>query len=622
MTFAPKSPLKRSCSPFSLSKNIDTGHELDYIPFAKSSKTFVKQNKFSTGVTAIQFSEDQELSPSTRVPGMGEFDPCSRDPLDGSEASPFTRKSQEINSPSECNFAELPSPLSMSSEVAPGYLNIQGQSVNWRTTRSIVEVGPDLRQKKSEAEVVVELPPPRIGNRIHRKPHGSGGLNGKYSRMVHEMGLMTQGIATGRPSSDCLGLGRSATSYTRLGDHKSANDSARCQVSSGVGGGNAKQAIVTDSSNVPQPTLMYDPLPSGSLRPLISPQTDHDFLKSKLARFDEGTSYGCTGLPSNISLGAVAYSTPHFRLSKGSFSLGNGAVSANEDSLCYAPYSAPNHQGDVEFDDDPEFENVLLKQEPFLEDAIIGSFSKDMAFLSGGHFKESAEDSVARSNQELIAREPPMTVSQGLCRESVLDERPMTIRERIHKMGSEIRASAGATVLRLGTADIPGISIMDFRRKRDTISENERQRLRQQSRFGFSGTVPSSIVMMSASSEPLFVGADGASVGNTVVTDSFEDAFQASGGQEADAHVKRSLSTAASNSVMASIAQGLENARDSACFDVGSPLSAPAKGVEFADDFSSDNAGSVTLASTVFRIGADLERLTSFEQEIGELSDF
>ncbi|KAG0305435.1 hypothetical protein BGZ98_004136 [Dissophora globulifera] len=586
MTFASKSPLKRSCSPFAFSKNIDTGHELDYIPFAKSSKTFVKQNKFSTGVTALQFSEDQELSPNAIVPRMGEFDQCSRNPLDGSEASPFTRKSQEINCLPECNLAELPSPLSMSSEVAPGYLNLQGQSVNWRMTRSIVEIGPDLRQKKNEAEVVVELPPPRIGNRIHRKPHGSGGLNGKYSRMMHEMGLMTQGTATGRPSSDCLDLGRSATSYTHLGDHKSANDGARCQAPSGVGGGNAKQAIVTDSSNAPQPTLMFDPLPSGSLQPLISPQTDHDFLRSKLVR------------------------------------LGNGAVSANEDSLCYAPYSASNHQDDVEFDDDPEFENVLLKQEPFLEDVIIDSFSKDMELLSGGHFKESAEDSMARSNQERITREPPTTVSQGFCRESVLDERPMTIRERIHKMGSEIRASAGATVPRLGTADIPGISIMDFRRKRDTISEHERQRLRQQSRFEFSGTVPSSIVMMSASSEPLFVRADGASVGNTVATDSFEDAFQASGGQEADAHIKRSLSTTESNSVMAPIAQGLKDARDSACFDVGSPLSAPAKGVEFADGFSSDNAGSVTLTSTVFGIRADMERLTSFEQEIEELSDF
>lgn len=62
----------------------------------------------------------------------------------------------------------------------------------------------------------------------------------------------------------------------------------------------------------------------------------------------------------------------------------------------------------------------------------------------------------------------------------VLDERPLTIGDRIHKMGSEICASAAASIPRFGIM-VP--SSLNIRQKRDAEMECETERLRLESRF-------------------------------------------------------------------------------------------------------------------------------------------
>ncbi|KAF9180096.1 hypothetical protein BGZ50_006468 [Haplosporangium sp. Z 11] len=174
------------------------------------------------------------MNTDARVPGMGESD--DGDPLRFHELGALKATDENF---SPCARTNISSPVVLSqyssiipsvtydpdSSVAlpqmsnytpvPAHIGAnlqQQQPQNQYAAGSGIQVGTDLQQQQHQhsqllqqsqgllygqekAEIVLEMPPPRVGSRKPRKLRGSRSLNEKYAQMKHDMSLMTSGAS-------------------------------------------------------------------------------------------------------------------------------------------------------------------------------------------------------------------------------------------------------------------------------------------------------------------------------------------------------------------------------------------------------------------------------------------
>jgi len=221
-------------------------------------------------------------------------------------------------------------------------------------------------------------------------------------------------------------------------------------------------------------------------------------VPNKRARVDLDTNLNSSFASLNPAIGCGAFSTPHFRLSSGCGSSSSGRM-CEEGNAHRTPSNEPIQSSGDSFEEDPVFER-MLEQELVLDDLTHGETSlpcdahptlDSLEFQNGAQgevppqWPQSAVN-IGTSYGETLNQEGRLEInnSEGEQARSetkcVLDERPLTIRDRIHKMGYEIRASAAASIPRFGIT-IP--TLLDIRQKRDLENEREMQRLRLMSRF-------------------------------------------------------------------------------------------------------------------------------------------
>ncbi|KAK3821821.1 MAG: hypothetical protein J3Q66DRAFT_427707 [Benniella sp.] len=510
-----KSSLKRPYASPTVFEGAGASHELDYIPFAKTSSTIVKQ----VGGTAVA-SEDQWLSDywdDAKVPRMGDLD------YENYRSSPVGPRFSG-------GLFDAAPPVLSNPEPEP-----EPEQRTWSSTgnatHSSVNIGPDLQQRLlqrqtqyhprqrymhqgfpqsvldqpgvNSSEVVLEMPPPKLGNRRPRKLSGSWSLNDRYSRMMRDMELLVNSSATPQLGNTTMRSDRSIAVCHASPDYgpnvySHGYHDAPITANTSYGGGTT-HPLSSNGDGVPQLIQeVYEAQPFAQSPWTAPPSMATAFAPNKRARVDVDTNLNSLATSLNPAIGCGAFSTPHFRLSSGCGSSNSGRIC--EEGITHRTPNIESIQSSGDsFEDDPVFERIL-EQELVLDDLTHGETSLpcDAHPTSGSlEFQNGAQGDVSPQwpqstvnietsfgetlNQdgrlEINNSEGEQPRSEAKC---VLDERPLTIRDRIHKMGYEIRASAAASIPRFGIT-IP--TSLDIRQKRDVEKEREMQRLRLMSRF-------------------------------------------------------------------------------------------------------------------------------------------
>lgn len=507
-----------------------SGHELDYIPFAKSSNTFVKQAGSST-VTV----EDQWLSDhwdDAKVPGMTEVDyechrssPVDRRVDDGSDSGGVSNNTLARGSLTLAPGILMGPESYQNRPSSPRPSSIHNNNCSNNTAQSRVNIGHDLKQSLLQrqahfqqqqclpqqpqqsvpdqcggigsigsSEIVVEMPPPVLGNRKPRKPSGPWSLNNRYARMMRDMELIAQDtmIQQSTDATMCVEGGPATCNptfnYGTLAYHPGHYDPMASANASYNGGMASSSSSGPDNASQPirgyyaeQPYTCANSTVPSTMTMAAAPSSN------KRVRFERSPSLSTSVINPNPLIGCGAYSTPHFRFSSGSNSsvLGRTGQETHEPQLTSNSIFAQQSPDDG-FDDDPLFEKALLEHELLFDDPVPEATSQP--YLSPTRpYSTQPQDVASQESIDVQANH-----QQGDDNNNsndhykipgyVLDQRPLTIRDRIRKMGSEIRASASATIPRFGIVT-PYSYSLDIRQKRDVEREREKQQLRQKSRF-------------------------------------------------------------------------------------------------------------------------------------------
>ncbi|KAG0198964.1 hypothetical protein BGX28_007687, partial [Mortierella sp. GBA30] len=181
---------------------------------------------------------------------------------------------------------------------------------------------------------------------------------------------------------------------------------------------------------------------------------------NKKPRIDNGNTAwkvpDITVVPSENSGGA--YSTPHFRMSSGM----NGFGRLKPDGPVYIVSGREPGPDLAEegFYNSPDFEGELCKHGGFLEESVMSrpDFHPPLQFPSSPLEDKSCSGA---------CDSPPGTLDSpvSVTRENVLEGHPLTLRERIHQIGNQMRASATANIARFEPSiQLPSISFSDSRR--------------------------------------------------------------------------------------------------------------------------------------------------------------
>ncbi|KAG0354220.1 hypothetical protein BC939DRAFT_498567 [Gamsiella multidivaricata] len=513
MSPLPNSPLKRPYPSATVFEGTEIGHELDYIPYAKASKTFVKQTGYSTN-TSPEY-QDQWLSThpdDAKVPRMGEAENEDHSSLStnrrfsgvgtasentGGSIHPSMSQSpvsavpshQEFGNPSELNSLY---PINMG---AGSHQTLRQRQLQYQQQLQQLQQQyqkqqcryqhDQQEQQASETEVVLEMPPPALGNRKPRNMRRSSNLNNKYARMKRDMELMVHG----RTPKLRAQYGRSFVEYVPVLYYEPTTCSQDPGAPFADAYGSGALPTSSPTARTTLPPSSYHVTQSVTQPSTTKPiQRSPSLSSGKRVRFDEVVPQVTPGSVSNANLsgGGGAYSTPHFRLSSGSSLSSSGRAVGNN----YVPYSEPGRQfHDDGFGDDSEFENLLLDQDPFLDgispvepfrEAVMTTDYMPPVLPRPQPLSKATFDTAYQQ----MNRATDLSVGQPYHHaprpESILDDRSLAITERIHKIGSAIRASAAVNISRFGEKLPPS---MDIRRGRDPEQEREQQRIRQQSRF-------------------------------------------------------------------------------------------------------------------------------------------
>ncbi|KAG0042013.1 hypothetical protein BGZ83_001002 [Gryganskiella cystojenkinii] len=444
-------------------------HELDYIPFAKTSNTIVKQLGNTISITPpFTLQDDTRWSPirvdgDASVPRLNEIYLQDQDDVTH-KMMPVPGKESRVQSQGGGNqafeldrgdFDSLPlTPYGQDYEtlVMPppvegvkGLRRLYAPPTLRMPHQRLHPISEDRVQPTNE--VLWEIPPPKLSNRRIRKSTGS--LNEKYSGMKYEMDVIAQ-----VPVQPLRFM-----PYTRTLNHCAAGLPPPLPI--------VPEPMVIDTDQgqavpgwsqpplAPGPTVDNPPCPgqgtaqTSSLPVWVQDLDTRDNFAPDFGIANNTISTSATNIVSNhIKLNGGPFSTPHFRLSSPS----TNRCRQNSSSPLHPPPRKPQAISNVfaesgvdDFDDDPELESIL-KDQTLFED----SFAHEGEQAESDAFSSSRIDStIIASNMNLNIRPLPEGHGNGGAdaeSDGVLNQRPLTLSDRIHRLGREIREAAAASV--------------------------------------------------------------------------------------------------------------------------------------------------------------------------------
>ncbi|KAI1321294.1 hypothetical protein EDD11_006630 [Mortierella claussenii] len=205
-----------------------------------------------------------------------------------------------------------------------------------------------------------------------------------------------------------------------------------------------------------------------------------NFAENKTVRFDFGliSPEGSVASSRSTIHGSAPYSVPHFRLSSPIPTSPSGFIDASH-TYYREPYCQPDPTVPPEdaFDEDPAFESALLIQGPFMDGPVPPSNLPQVACFNANETQSihvyQEPDRQTNSDAQTNPLQPERDNETQQPNEQ---EQLLTLFDRIYQVGSQIRASANASVARFrGVAS-------------NRLMEREHERLQQHhtSRFEFS----------------------------------------------------------------------------------------------------------------------------------------
>ncbi|GJJ75163.1 hypothetical protein EMPS_07521 [Entomortierella parvispora] len=262
--------------------------------------------------------------------------------------------------------------------------------------------------QQQETEVLLEMPPPKLINRRKRKLKGSSSLNEKYSHMKYEMELLSQ---------DPL-------DHISPSPYSHRNQFQAPQHPLYVGAGH--------ESVVPDATGTY----SGWNPTTVA--LDVNYIDPVQESWEQDTSRCGSLIPptnncNNNVLSGGPYSTPHFRLLPSTpvgYTIGGSPLPVHvlpylnsspplESAARYLdPISLKADEGLEEPLNEVQFDEDLVPRESVTDDSNTTGHS----YLMGINHKRFSPSS------------------------NVLSRQPLTLRDRIHRLGHEMRTSAATSV--------------------------------------------------------------------------------------------------------------------------------------------------------------------------------
>ncbi|KAF9914429.1 hypothetical protein BX616_008317 [Lobosporangium transversale] len=500
MVFIVKSSATRSSSPSTLTYgSSDAVHELNYIPFAKASRAFVRQTDDASSPHSPVISQWSATNiGDAKVPKLDdalEYDeiapPCVQDlekrPTCFDNSSNPTiyfpsialkaNGSQQDMVDSAVAGSDIQQPSESATEYFQHYTDTSFSNQNFDKDQY-------QYQRNSESAIVIELPPPRLGTRRPRKLHGSWSLNRKYEKMKHDMDLMVQNESLQRRQQ------MNVPTYIYNSPTPAFEQSVQRAIKADF---NPYRNLATPGFPVHtdlgsrQPSF-YQGYQSMLKQGKINQgpySTSLNDLQNKRARLDSRLCHpGYSVDISNVApIDNGVFSLPHFRFSS---SASNHALRASTKvSAQYLPYSSPGTMASLEdgFDDNPVFEHVPLSDETLLTESINplldvgGSFQfRSQPGASNPQVMQRRKRGSDDVREEEEQGQHTIDFTGNSCTDSSLDHRPQKsvgLVDRIHQVGSEIRASVSAAIPRFGGSIL-----------RNMDKEEERRQLRLRSRFG------------------------------------------------------------------------------------------------------------------------------------------
>ncbi|KAF9538036.1 hypothetical protein EC957_007293 [Mortierella hygrophila] len=450
----------------------------------RSSSTIVKQARLfdTTGANSLKMTQQQPIderwSPGfledARVPRLGGSDHEDSPSTDMAEHT-FLPQAQGNNMDSALGFG-LGATNSLAGvgifssdgvDISSGPYQSPGPPMSMTMPMSSQMIQP----QESYFGTMVEMPAPLANPRI-RKANRSSRLNDKYARMKSDMEHVVQlpysyprvvrhqyGHSTiSAPwnaatafSQRPLGLPHAGVQSAQVPTYPSSSQRAPTQQTYGqlsqVGGGThgtSTEPHQLDSIN--SRTLPAQPPPTKRVRIEENPPSNNK----------GGTTRGRGGV------GGGAFSTPHFRMSTPARTTGVSSPSSHVLFPTTLSQGARRTEevatmaGQVGEDgfDDWGLEDLLLDPEPMVvptpNSAPVAQGYDNGRFASTATVKPTQFNTTNNSSSTSSQFRYSSRLQKSEKEPSAQDERPMTWLDQIHKLGSEIRAAAAATVPRFG----------------------------------------------------------------------------------------------------------------------------------------------------------------------------
>ncbi|KAF9134466.1 hypothetical protein BGW39_006926 [Mortierella sp. 14UC] len=496
----------------------------------RSSSTIVKQAGFATNPIQMQQQQQQEqqalddrwgtgFPDDARVPRLGESDheDSSTTDMSGPVFLPPPPPLQAQQGIMESSIYANPSSV-LSYD---GQRHRQGYQMQVPPTRPTTTMEPGFHtpplpplptsimtqaQAQEPSEVVIEMPPRLVANLRTRKVNRSSRLNDKYARMKSDMELIAQTprsynrimrhqydlpirigappLASTTPQSYGHLLPTIATAAASGVQpvQVPTYSTSDAQVQQQVYGQHAQFGSGNNTYEHGEGTAVSRPRDTESISSSSSVQ-----YPCKRARIDENPVFDRTSISGGG--GGGAFSTPHFRISTPVRTVGTPSPSSR------VPFPTQGNQAEMEKEvedeagfDDWDLGEFLLDPEPLPVPSPpgMGPSGTQGYYNSSDHFatptptthSHNAPVQVSGQDEPLPLDLDPVfspTTFPSPGKAAVLDETPLTLRDRIHKLGSQMRASAAATVPRFEQAPFAP------ERVRERVGEEYAQTTRERS---------------------------------------------------------------------------------------------------------------------------------------------
>ncbi|KAF9993949.1 hypothetical protein BGZ79_001323 [Entomortierella chlamydospora] len=514
--------------------SINVGHELAFIPFAKTSKTFIKKvDNNANSSSIVEYSWTPNSTDDAKVPRSEDEDCDSNTAQKDVQESPVHRQvggakrnDEVLNAIPSSMFPSSPTTTTLDSRTQIFQLGLlsarnttqQSTGADGNTVHALYRKQADyleqLEQQQQHvqfaqdryefSEIVLEMPPPRPS----RKPRKPSSLNQKYARMKHDMELISQDATLQLGNSSDLFDSAFAGSFSPTFTCGSSpyHSNLRTFRSNGHTGYGAttpyRDSTLQEAyQRAEQSFEQYTPRLGSSSIP-----SSHDLPISINGVFENVVpSTSSTASPRSSFRGDNnLYSMPYFRLSSLPPINRNRTDQALNESYASYPIPYGNNGRKISRDghlDRPTSENILHDHER-TDDTVFSPYilpDNNVNIIRANEGQSGpltdalvppATDSKIQNIFDEVEQQyhTPRVIREQLADKHDQDHKysrelfdlpspQYTLFDKIHKIGSEIKASATATVLRFGARNAV---------TRDMEKEQERRKQRQKSRFEIS----------------------------------------------------------------------------------------------------------------------------------------